>query len=449
MTTHTAPPDDGMATAMENLDRRANEQQREEAKRNGGNGSHRPMGDGWFWRLTTTKHGNPHPHVANIGIELQYDPAWQGRFYYDELQGQLMLEKPVPGGSGVSRWDGLPRPWQDTDTIAAVGYFNLGDYPTIGFDRVDMAIREFAWRECPVHPIRNYLNALKWDGQQRIGNWLELYCQAEPTSEAHQAYIRAVGLKWLVSAVARIYEPGCQADHALVLEGPQGIGKTSVFRILGDKWFSENLPGDLHSKDAANHVRGRWIVELSELSALSRSETETVKNYLSRTQERFRPAYGKHEVVYPRQCVFAGTTNQQVYLKDETGGRRFWPIKVNSIDLGALKGDRDQLWAEAVHFYRAGERWWLQHPGLITTATAEQAARRKEDPWQEKVTRYLDGKTIVKSVGEVLSNAIEMDTKMQRTSEQQRVTRIMTDLGWHRGTRQGSSRPWVYSTFNK
>ena len=94
-------------------------------------------------------------------------------------------------------------------------------------------------------------------------------------------------------------------------------------------------------------------------------------------------------------------------MKDETGGRRFWPIKVNSIDLGALKGDRDQLWAEAVHFYRAGERWWLQHPGLITTATAEQAARREEDPWQEKVTRYLDGKTIVKSVGEVLSNAIE------------------------------------------
>ena len=121
MTTHTPPPDDGMATTMDDLDRQANEQQREEAKRNGGNGSHRPMGDGWFWRLTTTKHGNPHPHVANIGIELQYDPAWQGRFYYDELQGQLMLEKPVPDRSGVSRWDGLPRPWQDTDTIAALG----------------------------------------------------------------------------------------------------------------------------------------------------------------------------------------------------------------------------------------------------------------------------------------------------------------------------------------
>ena len=100
MTTHTPPPDDGMATTMDDLDRQANEQQREEAKRNGGNGSHRPMGDGWFWRLTTTKHGNPHPHVANIGIELQYDPVWQGRFYYDELQGQLMLEKPVPDRSG-------------------------------------------------------------------------------------------------------------------------------------------------------------------------------------------------------------------------------------------------------------------------------------------------------------------------------------------------------------
>ena len=186
------------------------------------------------------------------------------------------------------------------------------------------------------------------------------------------------------------------------------------------------------------------------LGQLRRSETETVKTFISRTHERFRPAYGKHEVVYPRQCVFAGTTNQRRLSEGRDRrpavlagqGRHHRPRR-------PARRDRDQLWAEAVHFYRAGERWWLQHPRLITTATAEQAARREEDPWQEKVTRYLDGKTIVKSVGEVLSNAIEMDTKMQRTSEQQRVTRIMTDLGWHRGTRQGSSRPWVYSTFNK
>ena len=227
-----------MATTMEDLDRQANEQQREEAKRNGGNGSHRPMGDGWFWRLTTTKHGNPHPHVANIGIELQYDPAWQGRFYYDELQGQLMLEKPVPDRSGVSRWDGLPRPWQDTDTIAAVGYFNLGDYPTIGFDKVDMAIREFAHRQCRVHPIRDYLNALIWDGQLRIGNWLETYCHAEPTSEAHRAYIAAVGFKWLISAVARIYRPAARSTTCWCWR----VRKVSARRRPSGPWAASGSP---------------------------------------------------------------------------------------------------------------------------------------------------------------------------------------------------------------
>ena len=423
MTTHTAPPDDGMATAMENLDRRANEQQREEAKRNGGNGSHRPMGDGWFWRLTTTKHGNPHPHVANIGIELQYDPVWQGRFYYDELQGQLMLEKPVPDRSGVSRWDGLPRPWQDTDTIAALCYFNLGDYPTINFDKVDMAIREFAHRQCRVHPIRDYLDALIWDSQLRIGNWLETYCHAELTSEAHRAYVATVGFKWLISAVARIYRPGCQVDHMLVLEGPQGVGKTSAFRTLGGEWFSENLPGDLHSKDSAGHVRGRWVIEFSELGQLRRSETETVKTFISRTHERFRPPYGKHEVVYPRQCVFAGTTNHDIYLPDETGGRRFWPVKIGIVDLDNLRRDRDQLWAEAVHFYRNGEPWHLQDDAVIATATDEQARRREVDAWEEPITEYLADRVQV-TVYEILTKALCLGTGKQSKSEQNRVAEV-------------------------
>ncbi len=173
MTTYTPPPDDGMATTMEDLDRQANEQQREEAKRNGGNGSHRPMGDGWFWRLTTTKHGNPHNSVANIYIELQHDPDWQGVFHYDALQHQLILKKPVPDRSGESCWDGLPREWQETDSTDALRYFNLGDYPNIGLAKIDLAIQDLAQKQLKVHPIRDYLDDLRWDGQRRIGNWLE------------------------------------------------------------------------------------------------------------------------------------------------------------------------------------------------------------------------------------------------------------------------------------
>jgi putative DNA primase/helicase len=395
MTTHTHPPE-GILTTMEDLDRLANDQQRADAKLNGGNGALRPMPDGWFFLLATTKKGIPYANVSNIYIELQHDPEWRDVFYFDELQHQLILKKPVPDRSGESCWAGLPREWQETDSTDALRYFNHGDYPTIGPAKVDLAILNIAHKQLKVHPIRDYLGGLVWDGRPRIDKWLETYCHAESASEAHQAYIRAVGLKWLVSAVARIYRPGCKADHALVLEGPQGIGKTSVFAILGGEWFSENLPGDLHSKDAAAHVRGRWVIELSELGQLRRSETETVKSFISRTHERYRPAYGKHEVVYPRQCVFGGTTNRDVYLPDETGNRRFWPVKVGRID---LKRDRDQLWAEAVHFYRTGECWWLEDDGIIATATDEQAGRREDDPWQEPIAKYLAGKDRVSRKG--------------------------------------------------
>jgi predicted P-loop ATPase len=226
------------------------------------------------------------------------------------------------------------------------------------------------------------------------------------------------------------------------MESPQGKKKSSAFRVLGDPWFSDSLPGDLHSKDAADHVCGNWIIELAELGQIKRTSIETLKAFITRREERFRAAYARYKTIYPRQCVFCGTTNKDAYLPDETGNRRFWPVKVGDIDLRALERDRDQLWAEAVHRYRAGEQWWLTDERLIAVATEQQAERYEADPWEEPIRKYLTGRTEV-TVGKVLSETLMIEVSRQRKGEQNRVTAVLEHLGWVRGPRTEKAKPWV------
>jgi predicted P-loop ATPase len=183
-------------------------------------------------------------------------------------------------------------------------------------------------------------------GTPRIGTWLIDYCGVESHEVSANAYVRAVGEKFLISAIARVMDPGCKVDHVLILEGPQGIGKSTLGRILaGDDWFSDQL-ADMGSKDASMQLRGVWIVELSELDALNRAEMARAKAFLSQQRERFRLPYGKRIIDAPRQCVFIGTTNSDTWMKDETGGRRFCPcgamrlILLDSNGIGTNSGPR-------------------------------------------------------------------------------------------------------------
>jgi predicted P-loop ATPase len=231
-------------------------------------------------------------------------------------------------------------------------------------------------QDTPYHPVREYLKALKWDGTPRLQIWLAEYLGAE----ADPVYLAAVGRKFLISAVARVIQPGCQVDHMLVLEGPQDLGKSRTARALAryPEWFTDDMP-DIHDKDAALQLSGRWIVELAELAALRRSELEGMKAFITRPVDVFRPPYARRTVGVPRQSVFVGTTNEAHYLRDPTGNRRFWPVPCSLIDIDALECDRDQLWAEALHALHAGEAWHLtrEETALANAERAKEISTRQ------------------------------------------------------------------------
>jgi predicted P-loop ATPase len=173
--------------------------------------------------------------------------------------------------------------------------------------------------------VRQKLDSLKWDGTSRIGDWLSLY----PRVDGNE-YTFAVGARWLISAVARIYDPRCKADCALILEGDQGLMKSTALKVLAEPWFTDEI-ADLGSKDAAMQTRGVWVIEIAELDSMSRADVSKIKGFISRTTDRFRPSYEKRVIESRRQCVFAGSVNHCAYLRDETGGRRFWPVACTRI----------------------------------------------------------------------------------------------------------------------
>ncbi len=277
----------------------------------------------------------------------------------------------------------------------------------------------------------------------------------------------------MISAVARIMRPGIKADHMLILEGPQGAKKSSALKALaGEEWFTDEL-AEIGSKDAAQQMRGTWIIEIAELDAISRAEVSRIKAFLTRTIDRYRPPYERYVIAVPRQCVFAGSVNPDTYLRDETGNRRFWPIRCGVIDLDALQSQRDQLWAEAVARYREGAVWWLNEPELIALAKGEQEQRYQGDAWDTRIDRWLafDRKRVNRgygnyddwhdeeterasaladtSVGEILESALGIEAARWTRADQLRVTAYLKAHDWQRyqariGSGREFAREWRY-----
>ena len=269
-----------------------------------------------------TTEGRILPVLANAIAAFRHAPEWGGVLAFNEFGFGTVVLKPAP-------WGVVPKgEWTDhEDRLAAEWLQRQGILVSV--DVAGQAVQTAA-RDHPFHPVKAYLQGLRWDGVERLDRWLSTYLGADDTD-----YSRAVGSRWLISAVARIFQPGAKADCCLILEGPQGIRKSTALRTIAGEYFTDEL-ADLGSKDAAMQTRGVWIIELSELDNLSHAEVARIKAFMSRTTDRFRPPYGMRLVESPRQCVFAGTVNHGTYLRDETGGRRFWPVVCGRIDVEGL-----------------------------------------------------------------------------------------------------------------
>lgn len=380
--------------------------------------------------------GRPIWCAENACLTLEHNEAWAGALAFDEFRGLTLLMRPVPGTT-VPRHNFTPRPIGEADIVAAVRWFNRNGWPDATKAATADALLTVAAANV-ISPVRHYLEALKWDRKARIDGWLSRYCGAAMTTFNYRA-----GTAWLISAVARALAPGCKADCALVLEGRQGAGKSSAVRALaGPDWFHDGLH-DLSGKDASAALRGKWIIEIPELAAMRRSEVEEVKAFLSRTEERYRPAYARAEVVEPRRCVFIGTTNRSDWMMDDTGGRRFWPVAVEAVKLDDLTRDRNQIWAEAVERYRAGAAWWLDRE-TEAEAAAVVATRTAGDPWEADVLRAVEGMTQVstRDIFERLDVSIDRRGK----ADSMRISGILTRAGWRQegkftgGPNRGSTR---------
>jgi hypothetical protein len=339
--------------------------------------------DALYARLIKGAKGkSPLGNIANVGLVLREHPDWQGRLRFDELRMRVTATNPTPIGNVK---DGV---WLDQHDLLLAEWMQWHEvltYRATAGEAVFMVASENGF-----HPVREYLRSTPWDGTPRLDGLLSNYCGARGPDAQPADVLVPVGRKWMIQAVARAMKAGSKADYILVLEGLQGLLKSTVFAVLGGEFYSDDL-ASFATKDASQGVAGCWIIELPELVRLRGANVNMIKSFLSRSIDRFRPPYGKHTIEVPRSNVFCGTTNDDQYLLDVTGNRRFWPISVfEPADVDALRRDRDQLWAEALHLYQQHESHWVE-PGceLEHLLSGEQEIRVAEDELEGPVISWV------------------------------------------------------------
>ncbi len=319
--------------------------------------------------------------LQNLTLILKYDPNLKALVFNEQLDG-MEIKGEVP-------WKHPSKYWRDADDAQLISYVD-SHYGSFSARNFDIAVAKIT-DDRSYHPIREYLDALPvWDGIPRVDTLLIDYLGAEDNP-----YVRAVTRKTLCAAICRVLNPGCKFDTMLVLNGPQGIGKSTLIAILAVEWFSDSMNlGDTRDKTAAEKLQGYWILEIGELAGLKKAEVETLRSFLSRQNDIYRASFGKRATPHPRQCIFIGTTNAESgYLRDTTGNRRFWPVKTpgggKKRSWALTDGDVRQIWAEVLYYVKQGEKLYLD-AALEKLAKEEQREALESDEREGLVRDFLD-----------------------------------------------------------
>jgi predicted P-loop ATPase len=394
--------------------------------------------DNWLLGLVCNDEGKVKPGVTkNWALFLENHEDLKGVFAFDAFKMRVMLMSKPPWEMARSSWE--PRMLNDRDYSEAVMWLEA-KYMTPKQSNIAPVIQTVA-EHSSFDRLTEYLTGLEWDRKPRIAKWLTYYMGVDP-----DGYSETVGMRWLISSVARGLKPGCKVDTMPILEGPQGAMKSTALRVLyGSEFFTDGL-SDIGSKDAKMEMQGVWGLEVAEMHKFSAAEVNEVKKFLTQQIDRFRPPYGRSVIDAPRRVVLNGTINPEgnAYLRDPTGARRFWPITVGRIDIDAMAADRDQLWAEAVHLFNQKTPWWVQENEL-EAVEAEQAKRTDVDVWVDLIVPMLKGQ---KSLAQVdIFAGLGIPKKDADWRHATRVGRIMKKLGWNvgRDRRGGEDKVTFYN----
>lgn len=386
--------------------------------------------------LALTKGGSPIPNAHNIILIFEKEPQFADIIWYDEFHMKCF-----------TLWDTVThepleqkRPWTDMDALCLAAYLQR-EYGLmrVSDEQIHKAAQVRAMQRIKNEP-KEWFESLEWDQEPRVDQFLLACCGCRESE-----YARRASANFWIGMVARIYSQGCQLDNMIVLEGAQGIGKTKAMRTIGGPWYVE-AHESVMSKDFFMLLQGRMLIEIGELDGFSRVEVTRIKQAISCKVDTYRAPYDRLAKEHPRTCVFVGTTNNDAYLKDDSGARRFWPIKCGAMLPEVIEAQREQLFAEAVHRYKTGEPWWEMPADATRT---QQDKRFMADEWDKAVLGYARDKSEV-NVTDIVLNALEFKIGDMDRIVQMRVASILRRAGWIKTTtsREGiSMRMWMRPGF--
>jgi len=392
---------------------------------------------------------------------------WRGLLIYDQRKSGEVLRANYlnaftilehdPDIKGCIRWNTVKGIITTRGIVEGVNPDNLPSELHLWLQRhYDISVPTSQLREAISHvaqnnrfsPVVEYLDSLTWDGTPRIGSWLVDYLGADD-----EPITRTMSSKFLIAACARAYNPGCQVDTALILKGPQGNGKTSILRILGGEWYvclSEKL-GD---KDSRMKAASGWIVEIAELAGMTAADSRAIKSFLDQTDDIFRPPYGASMLTFKRHCVFTGTTNEDSYLLDQTGARRFWVVESDKpVALDKALADRDQLWAEARDAYKSGAIWWAT-PDEVPLFEERAATAQEESPtshieaaiekWWARLNKSHREREPGWTVPDLLCDVLGLEARDIKWHHPRAMTKSLENLEWHK-KQHWKDRKWYWN----